>query len=74
MILQAGLAPSNSCSALQLMVSLLLLLLLLLLQAPQDGEVVQFRAEEGDPVEYGQVVVAIAPFFAVAEAGVTEYR
>jgi multidrug efflux pump subunit AcrA (membrane-fusion protein) len=49
-------------------------LLLLLLQAPQGGEVVQFRAEEGDPVEYGQAVVAIAPFFAVAEAGVTEYR
>jgi multidrug efflux pump subunit AcrA (membrane-fusion protein) len=56
---------------------LLLLLPLLplpLLQAPQEGEVVQFRADEGDPVEYGQAVVAIAPFFAVAEAGVTEYR
>ncbi|KAF6251305.1 hypothetical protein COO60DRAFT_1561489 [Scenedesmus sp. NREL 46B-D3] len=43
-------------------------------KAPQEGEVAQFRAEEGDPVEYGQAVVAIAPFFAVAEAGVTEYR
>uniref|UniRef100_A0A383VZ78 Lipoyl-binding domain-containing protein n=1 Tax=Tetradesmus obliquus TaxID=3088 RepID=A0A383VZ78_TETOB len=43
-------------------------------KAPQEGEVVQFRAEEGDPVEYGQAVVVIAPFFAVAEAGVTEYR
>ncbi|KAF8058871.1 APX6 [Scenedesmus sp. PABB004] len=33
------------------------------LKAPQAGELASYKAEEGDPVEYGQVVVEIAPFF-----------
>ena len=33
------------------------------LQAPQAGEVVAFVVEEGKPVEYGEVVVELAPFF-----------
>ena len=32
-------------------------------KAPQAGEVARFRVEEGAPVEYGQVVVELAPFF-----------
>lgn len=43
-------------------------------KAPQGGEIVEYKADEGDPVDYGQAVVALAPYFGVAEAGVTEYR
>lgn len=32
-------------------------------QAPQAGEIVAFVAEEGQPVEYGETVVELAPFF-----------
>lgn len=32
-------------------------------QAPQAGEVVAFVVEEGKPVEYGEVVLELAPFF-----------
>lgn len=36
---------------------------LLLAQAPQAGELAKFLIEEGSPVEYGQAVVELAPFF-----------
>jgi biotin carboxyl carrier protein len=45
-----------------------------LLQAPAAGEVAAYNAEEGDPVEYQQVLVQIAPSFGVEEAGVTQHR
>jgi hypothetical protein len=32
-------------------------------QAPQAGEIVSFAVEEGQPVEYNQPLVEIAPFF-----------
>ena len=32
-------------------------------QAPQAGEIVSFAVEEGQPVEYNQPIVEIAPFF-----------
>jgi len=32
-------------------------------EAPQAGEVVSFKLQDGDPVEYKQVVVELAPFF-----------
>lgn len=32
-------------------------------EAPQAGEVVSFKLNDGDPVEYKQVVVELAPFF-----------
>jgi hypothetical protein len=34
-----------------------------LLQAPQAGEIASFLADEGQPVEYGEDVVELAPFF-----------
>jgi biotin carboxyl carrier protein len=33
-------------------------------ESPQAGEVAAFLLEEGDPVEYKQVVLELAPFFA----------
>jgi len=33
------------------------------LQSPQAGEVVSFVVEDGKPVEYGEVVLELAPFF-----------
>ena len=33
------------------------------LECPQAGELVAFLADEGAPVEYGEPVVEIAPFF-----------
>lgn len=33
------------------------------IEAPQAGELVAFVAEEGQPVEYGETVVELAPFF-----------
>jgi biotin carboxyl carrier protein len=47
--------------------------LLLLLQAPQAGEITAYRAEEGDPVEYNQSVVEIAPFFGGHIIGDSKY-
>lgn len=32
-------------------------------QAPQAGEIVSFAVEEGQPVEYNQPIVELAPFF-----------
>jgi hypothetical protein len=32
-------------------------------QAPQAGEIVNFVAKDGSPVEYKQVVVEMAPYF-----------
>jgi biotin carboxyl carrier protein len=34
-------------------------------KAAQGGEIVKFRANDGEPVEYGQVVADIAPTFGV---------
>ena len=34
------------------------------IEAPQAGELVAFLADEGSPVEYGEPVCEIAPFFA----------
>lgn len=33
------------------------------LQAPQAGEIVSFVADDGNAVEYKEVIVEIAPFF-----------
>jgi len=33
------------------------------LQSPQAGEIASFIADEGQPVEYGEDVVELAPFF-----------
>eukprot|EP00878_Enallax_costatus_P008221 GHUV01008594.1.p1 GENE.GHUV01008594.1~~GHUV01008594.1.p1 ORF type:complete len:172 (+),score=39.12 GHUV01008594.1:29-517(+) len=38
------------------------------------GEIVAFKAEDGEPIEYQQALVAIAPYFGVQEVGVTEHR
>lgn len=38
-------------------------MLILLLQAPQAGEVAKVVIEDGAPVEYGQLVAELAPFF-----------
>eukprot|EP00775_Hariotina_reticulata_P011185 gene11185-11335_t len=43
-------------------------------KAPEAGEIAAYNAEEGDPVEYQQVLVQIAPFFGVEEAVVTQHR
>lgn len=47
------------CLCLVLLLSLhkslfLSLFLLLLQQSPQEGEIVEFKAKDGDPVEYGE--------------------
>jgi multidrug efflux pump subunit AcrA (membrane-fusion protein) len=36
------------------------------IKSQQGGEVVKFKAAEGDPVEYGQVVLELAPTFSIA--------
>ena len=33
------------------------------MQSPQAGEIASFIADEGQPVEYGEDVVELAPFF-----------
>ena len=33
------------------------------MQAPLAGEIIAYLAEEGDPVEYRQELVEIAPYF-----------
>lgn len=33
------------------------------LESPQAGEVVEFLAQDGQPVEYGEPVLVIVPFF-----------
>jgi biotin carboxyl carrier protein len=43
------------------------------MQAPQAGEVVSFKLEDGDPVEYKQVVVELAPFFGGHIIGDSKY-
>ncbi|KAF6253226.1 hypothetical protein COO60DRAFT_1703906 [Scenedesmus sp. NREL 46B-D3] len=42
-------------------------------KAPQAGEITAYRAEEGDPVEYNQSVVEIAPFFGGHIIGDSKY-
>eukprot|EP00882_Tetradesmus_deserticola_P032389 GHRQ01036748.1.p3 GENE.GHRQ01036748.1~~GHRQ01036748.1.p3 ORF type:complete len:105 (-),score=29.93 GHRQ01036748.1:432-746(-) len=42
-------------------------------QAPQAGEISAYRAEEGDPVEYNQSVVEIAPYFGGHIIGDSKY-
>ncbi len=42
-------------------------------QAPQAGEAVHFLVEEGSPVEYGQVIVELAPFFGGHIIGDSKY-
>jgi biotin carboxyl carrier protein len=32
-------------------------------KSPQAGEVAKFRVDEGEAVEYGQIVLELAPFF-----------
>ena len=39
------------------------LILKQLSQAPQAGEIVSFSVEEGQPVEYNQPILELAPFF-----------
>lgn len=33
------------------------------MQSPQAGEIVSFVVEDGKPVEYGEAVLELAPFF-----------
>eukprot|EP00882_Tetradesmus_deserticola_P005357 GHRQ01005637.1.p1 GENE.GHRQ01005637.1~~GHRQ01005637.1.p1 ORF type:complete len:237 (+),score=98.55 GHRQ01005637.1:264-974(+) len=42
-------------------------------KAPQAGEISAYRAEEGDPVEYNQSVVEIAPYFGGHIIGDSKY-
>ncbi|WIA39520.1 hypothetical protein OEZ86_005611 [Tetradesmus obliquus] len=42
-------------------------------KAPQAGEITAYRAEEGDPVEYHQSCVEIAPFFGGHIIGDSKY-
>lgn len=35
-------------------------------KTPQGGEIVKFRVNDGEPVEYGQVVCDLAPVFSFA--------
>lgn len=42
-------------------------------EAPQAGEVVTFKLADGDPVEYKQVVVELAPFFGGHIIGDSKY-
>lgn len=44
------------------------------LQSPQEGEIVAFKVADGDPVEYGGPIVALAPFFNLEDAGKTSLR
>jgi len=37
------------------------------MQSPQAGEIASFIADEGQPVEYGEDVVELAPFFGGAD-------
>jgi hypothetical protein len=43
------------------------------IKAPQAGEVAKFLLVEGDPVEYGQVVLELAPFFGGHIIGDSKY-
>jgi len=42
-------------------------------EAPQAGEIAAFRLEDGDPVEYQEVVVELAPFFGGHIIGDSKY-
>lgn len=39
------------------------------MQAPQDGELLEFKVEEGGPVEFAQAVAVLAPYFSAETAG-----
>jgi len=43
------------------------------IKAPQAGEVARFRVSEGDAVEFGQIVVELAPFFGGHIIGDSKY-
>jgi biotin carboxyl carrier protein len=43
------------------------------IKAPQAGEAARFCLNEGDPVEYGQVVLELAPFFGGHIIGDSKY-
>ena len=42
-------------------------------QAPQAGEITSFIKDEGQPVEYGEDVVELAPFFGGHIIGDSKY-
>lgn len=46
----------------------------LCLQSPQEGEIVTYKVQDGDPVEYGGPIVALAPYFNLEDAGKTQLR
>lgn len=43
-------------------------------QSPQEGEIVAYKVSDGDPVEYGGPIVALAPYFNLEDAGKTQLR
>lgn len=43
------------------------------LQAPQAGEISAYKAEDGDAVEYNQVVVELSPYFGGHIIGDSKY-
>ena len=42
-------------------------------QSPQAGEIATFLVDEGQPVEYGEDVVELAPFFGGHIIGDSKY-
>ena len=48
--------------------------LLPFVQSPQEGEIVAYKVSDGDPVEYGGPIVALAPYFNLEDAGKTQLR
>ena len=44
------------------------------MQAPQAGEAVEFLIDEGQPVEFKEQVVSLAPFFGGHIIGDAKYR
>jgi hypothetical protein len=44
------------------------------LQSPQEGEIVAYKVSDGDPVEFGGAIVALAPYFNLEDAGKTQLR
>lgn len=53
---------------------MLLLLPSFVLQSPQEGEIVEYKVADGDPVEFGGPIVALAPYFNLEDAGKTMLR
>jgi biotin carboxyl carrier protein len=42
-------------------------------KAPQAGEIAKFKVAEGEAVEYGQIVLELAPFFGGHIIGDSKY-